>query len=551
MASSCSSSSSSLCDVESLRARLEEKDQILRTSAQYGKDLLDQNRELAQSIDDTTRKFTRQLEILKEENYSVTQRLEHKERMEMEYQDEIETLKKHLGSQRDEMKVLNELRDQSQLISELRYRIRELESLLDKSNLDNKHLTSVVDSHKTQLEEVNSRLSAVQEGKTDTEEVGELLKELQSIKSERDESNSNCISQQSQIDHLTHQLESYIQQISSLEEELTYANSQLSNMSNSFMATTQENQELRCEIDMLRMNDRDHKQKGNSMFTELDDKRQEAEKKLLLLNVKYESLVNQYDLGKKQISKLKLQMSNIIRMASGQVDSNHVTELENQLTEARNEIRYLTLKLSTDEVKSVAHPLKSSSAVQETDYKTVQFVESLLLTKDAELKAMKKELDERRLASTYNTQQLNDVQHKLRNIESKANQLHAQNIQLSVKLEDFKAKYEGDSRSDTRLERGRVEDIPNFDSSTANALLGADSQQGSASWQAVPQPVGETEERDEHSSDVSLPTSSDQPDGVLSENAKFYDNSQTNAAAVKKVINTKSSEQDANSCPTQ
>jgi len=64
MASSCSSSSSSLCDVESLRARLEEKDQILRTSAQYGKDLLDQNRELAQSIDDTTRKFTRQLEVV-------------------------------------------------------------------------------------------------------------------------------------------------------------------------------------------------------------------------------------------------------------------------------------------------------------------------------------------------------------------------------------------------------------------------------------------------------------------------------------------------------
>jgi len=59
---------------------------------------------------------------------------------------------------------------------------------------------------------------------------------------------------------------------------------------------------------------------------------------------------------------------------------------------------------------------------------------------------MKKELDERRLASTYNTQQLNDVQHKLRNIESKANQLHAQNIQLSVKLEDFKAKYEGELR---------------------------------------------------------------------------------------------------------
>lgn len=38
----------------------------------------------------------------------------------------------------------------------------------------------------------------------------------------------------------------------------------------------------------------------------MDDKRQEAEKKLLLLNVQYESVVNQYDLSKKQMNKLKV-----------------------------------------------------------------------------------------------------------------------------------------------------------------------------------------------------------------------------------------------------
>lgn len=56
---------------------------------------------------------------------------------------------------------------------------------------------------------------------------------------------------------------------------------------------------------------------------------------------------------------------------------------------------------------------------------------------------MQKELEEKRLAVTYGGQQLNETQHKLRTMEGKANQLHAHNIQLSVKLEELKTKYEG------------------------------------------------------------------------------------------------------------
>lgn len=43
--------------------------------------------------------------------------------MEAEYQDEIDSLKKHLTSQRDELKVLSGLTDQSALLSELRARV--------------------------------------------------------------------------------------------------------------------------------------------------------------------------------------------------------------------------------------------------------------------------------------------------------------------------------------------------------------------------------------------------------------------------------------------
>ena len=42
----------------------------------------------------------------------------------------------------------------------------------------------------------------------------------------------------------------------------------------------------------------------------------------------------------------QLQMSNILRLVSGQVDSNHVEELESQLNEARNEIQTLSTKIA-------------------------------------------------------------------------------------------------------------------------------------------------------------------------------------------------------------
>ena len=59
------------------------------------------------------------------------------------------------------------------------------------------------------------------------------------------------------------------------------------------------------------------------VLLQLDDKRQEAEKKLLLLNVKYESLINQYDLSKKQMSKVKVSVSSLagsVRMSRSGVE---------------------------------------------------------------------------------------------------------------------------------------------------------------------------------------------------------------------------------------
>lgn len=61
---------------------------------------------------------------------------------------------------------------------------------------------------------------------------------------------------------------------------------------------------------------------------------------------------------------LQVQMSNVLRMASGQVDSQHVSEMESQLHEARAEVQSLTAKLnklSSSEVRW--SPLSPSNSV--------------------------------------------------------------------------------------------------------------------------------------------------------------------------------------------
>ena len=63
----------------------------------------------------------------------------------------------------------------------------------------------------------------------------------------------------------------------------------------------------------------------------------------------------------------QLQMSNILRLVSGQVDRNHVEELESQLNEARNEIQTLSTKiakLTTDGVNILTFVYQQSCVEQ-------------------------------------------------------------------------------------------------------------------------------------------------------------------------------------------
>lgn len=59
-----------------------------------------------------------------------------------------------------------------------------------------------------------------------------------------------------------------------------------------------------------------------------------------------------------------------------------------------------------------------------------------------EIAELNRKLKEKRLRAAYDTQIVNEAQRKLREMESKAKKLHAQNIKLTIQLEEAKTKRE-------------------------------------------------------------------------------------------------------------
>ena len=68
----------------------------------------------------------------------------------------------------------------------------------------------------------------------------------------------------------------------------------------------EENQELRTELDVMKMDSFDLRKKGNSLFAEVEDKRVEAERLLISMKVQYESLQKQHEFTRQQMLKLKV-----------------------------------------------------------------------------------------------------------------------------------------------------------------------------------------------------------------------------------------------------
>ena len=117
-----------------------------------------------------------------------------------------------------------------------------------------------------------------------------------------------------------------------LQRELEEAQCSLSSYSRAVEAAKMETMELQAQLDAVTMDNLNEEGKGNSLFSEVNDRRERVENQLKVYEKKYEVLKNNYNVKMAELQKTKVHNTKLLSIA---VSSSRLEDLEELLASER------------------------------------------------------------------------------------------------------------------------------------------------------------------------------------------------------------------------
>ncbi|XP_013408273.1 protein Spindly [Lingula anatina] len=454
-------------EIQKLRQQLSESETNLQRAAEIGKSLLEDNRELNKELEESRRSMTARIETLEQEKYSLQMKLQSKVLMEQNYSEEIDNLKQTLRQQAEELSHLPDA-EHSSKVAELKSQIECLQASEERSQLTERQMTEKVGQLEALLKEAQDQLEQVvtRMNETCSEEMAQLYSEVTNLQCERMNLSKELSEAQAEVQQLQLEAGSLRSQLATKTEEVEEKECKATSYYNALETCRAEVQGLNVQLDLARMDAADHKEKGNSLFGELDDKRQEAEKKLISLKVQFDSMKSQYEMNRQHLHKLKMQLAAVLQMSVGRADVAQMDRLQSQLTLATAEIQRLTEQLNKYEKLELAKTGQIldqySTFSGNTDKNFVDYLQNMIKNKDQEIGKLQEELHSKRFNQLAERSQYMDVHSKLCETERQLEKMRGDNLKLHLQLEEYKLKYEPDSVAHKKIRKGKVEKIPGF-----------------------------------------------------------------------------------------
>uniref|UniRef100_A0A8C1HRE7 Spindle apparatus coiled-coil protein 1 n=1 Tax=Cyprinus carpio carpio TaxID=630221 RepID=A0A8C1HRE7_CYPCA len=199
----------------------------------------------------------------------------------------------------------------------------------------------------------------------------------------------------------------------------------------------------------------DPNSKGNSLFSEVEDKRAEMERQLNSMKRQHDSLQKQHALTKQHMHRMKMQIATLMQLQGNRADPAQLERLQFMLSDKNNEIESLMMKVRELEKAKMtvkdqhppAPPLKKASK-----YSLICYL------KDAE--KLKDELSMARMKALSESQRVLELERKLYGTEQALKQRHSDNMRLQVKLEELKMKYTPNEVNKAQVQKRRREKFP-------------------------------------------------------------------------------------------
>ncbi|CAC5359073.1 unnamed protein product [Mytilus coruscus] len=228
-----------------------------------------------------------------------------------------------------------------------------------------------------------------------------------------------------------------------------------------------ENLELTTQLDVLMMEDEEkcHEKKGNSLFSELDDRRVEAEKTLMSQKKTFETMKKKNEVLKQHNQKLKMQL--FAAMGRGNDDSERVQQLQAQLEQERIERQQILEKVNkleenqakekmTDKLSEFSQQITSQTGVDK-DY--IEYLVNMLKSKEGEIEDLSRRLHIQSMRLLDQKNKVTEKDRLLYAAETKKDEMLRKFQQLKLEKEELEIELKPEMKK-AQKPVGRTEQIP-------------------------------------------------------------------------------------------
>ncbi|XP_035738319.1 spindle pole body component 110-like [Vespa mandarinia] len=371
---------------------------------------------LNETFDGSTdyRKIHLQNENYRQELHELHLKLIHNEAMQRELQEVNESLEQLLIKEKEKAeKKLHDIQEKNRETKEAyENQLSDLGIILENKEKENKELYDSLHQFKVKTSQDNSyKTDDIEEKLTPLkEQIQELLINLEDEKRKKEDAEET--------------IKDIKNQVFELQEILEVTKNNLKEKNEVLESIREELVICRSEIETLKIVPASESCKGNSLFAEVEDRRQLAVNKVTILKKKYDELKQAYDIKAEEVKTLKIEKASILRKWDEYV--NIFSEDNELINKYKNRIRDLEKKLLE---------VQQTNTETKTIDNSFSYLESLLAEKKKEIQELHQRIERDSVDMLLQTEIKHKIAKQLQYWQYKAMYMEAQLSAIKSQLE--------------------------------------------------------------------------------------------------------------------
>lgn len=425
-----------------------DSEEMMMQAAVYGKELLEKNMMLET-----------QYEALNQEKHECNLKLQAKLDVEKSLFGEIDNLRDAV-KQNDLLNQKREMEDESKWAKKeelWKAKLGEVDSALQASETREKGLVHRLEIAEKQLKEANDVLNQ-SVGQSFSVEFGELQSNNVELMRERQTLETELARTRAELEQEKSKVNSASAKVELLQRELEEVRCEITGYVRAVEASKTEVMELEAQMEAVRAGQLNEDGKGNSLFSEVNDRREKVETQLKVYEEKYKTLKENYDIKLAQLQKTKMHNAQLLSIAGTRGDTGHVARLEELLAAERNKNKTLRDQLASLEklsngAKIVTMPFSKAAksdgddsiVVQHTASEEYAYLSTLLTETQNNTIDLQKQLQQQVRQNLEDSDKLREMTRKVHQTETSVQRLKADNYTLRMQIDELKCK-KGDQK---------------------------------------------------------------------------------------------------------